>query len=126
LSRTRLVVLRGSGKIVTIDKQGLGIAIEPGGGNPDFVLQTGLIFGNTVRDATGLLDAGDFLDSQQFNEISSELNRIAEVRVAAALKDPAVTSGRRVRFVGCAEIADETRVGIPLKIIPLQFSVEGP
>ena len=123
VSRTRLVVLRGKGTIVTIDKKGVGVALHDNAKEADIVLQTGLLFGNTVRDATGLLDASNFPDSRQFNEISTELNRIVETRVVPMLKEKAVV-GRQVHFTGCAEIADEGEPAKPLTIIPMDVRIE--
>jgi len=123
VSSTTLLVVRGNGTIVTVDKKGVGIALERDAKGPDIVLQTGLLFGNTVRDATGLLDAGDFADSREFNEISTELNRIIETRVIPSLKERSAT-GRRINFAGCAEIQDESEIIRPLTIIPLVVRVE--
>jgi predicted lipoprotein len=119
LSRMRLFVLRGSGKIVTLDKKGFGIALEPDKSEPDIILQTGLLFGNTVRDVTGLIDASNFANSQHFNEVSTELNRIVEARVIPTLKEPAVSLNQQLEFVGCVEIQDDARIDLPLTIIPL-------
>jgi predicted lipoprotein len=123
VSRTRLVVLRGNGTIVTIDTKGVGVALQGETKEADIVLQTGLLFGNTARDATGLLDASNFPDSRQFNEISTELNRIVEARVIPILKEKAVV-GRQIQFAGCTEIPDEGALVKPLAIIPLEIHVE--
>jgi len=123
VSSTTLLVIRGNGTIVTVDKKGVGVALERDAKGPDIVLATGLLFGNTVRDAAGLLDAGDFSDSRQFNEISTELNRIIETRVIPTLKEKSAT-GRQISFAGCAEIQDESEIIRPLTIIPLVVRVE--
>lgn len=123
VSRTRLVVLRGKGTIVMIDKKGVGVALHGETKEADVVLQTGLLFGNAVRDVTGLLDASNFPDSRQFNDISTELNRIVEASVVPKLKDKAVV-GRQVHFVGCAEFSDEGALVKPLTIVPLEVRVE--
>ena len=123
VSRTRLIVLRGTGTIVTIDKKGVGIALHSDTKEADVVLQTGLLFGNTVRDATGLLNASNYPDSRQFNEISTELNRIIEASVVPILKEKAIV-GRQIHFAGCTEIADEGELVKPLKIIPLDVRVD--
>jgi len=86
-------------------------------------LLAGLLFGNTVRDATGLIDASNFPDSRQFNEISTELNRIVEARVIRRLREKSVV-GQRIHFAGCAEIPDEGEVASPLPVIPLEFRLE--
>ena len=42
---------------------------------PEVIIQTGNIFGNAARDATGLLDVNIFANSRDFNDIASEINR---------------------------------------------------
>ena len=90
---------------------------------PDVVLRAGLLFGNAARDATGLLDSSDFENSQQFNDISAELNRHIELHVIPILKEKAVV-GRQVRFVGCAEVPDSADTVRPLTLIPLVVSID--
>ena len=123
VSRTRFFVLRGSGRIVSVDEKAIGVALDQNGREPDVVLPIGLLFGNTARDATGLLDAGDFPHSQNFNDISTELNRIIEERVVPKLRKQSKV-GRRIEFAGCAEVSDEVSDPRPLAIIPLKVDVE--
>jgi predicted lipoprotein len=118
VSRTRYVVLRGRGKIIKVDDDEIAVALDPQNSEADIILQAGLVLGNTVRDATGLLEAGQFSRSQDFNDISSELNRIVETNVVSELKSKA-SVGRDIRFVGCTEIFDDAPAIRPLKVIPL-------
>jgi predicted lipoprotein len=123
VSRASLYVMRGSGIILSVDKKGVGIGLGNDAKQADVVLQTGLLFGNTVRDATGLLDTAKFPDSRQFNEISTELNRIVEADVVAVLKQNGAV-GRHVTFAGCAEIPDHSELPHPLILIPLQVHID--
>jgi len=123
VSRTTLFVMQGNGTVVTIDKRGVSLALEDGSDKPVILLQTGLLFGNAVRDAPGLLDAGQFQDSRQFNEVSAELNRIVEMRVVSTLKQ-SVVKGQRIRFAGCVEVSDQEEIANPLSIIPMQVRLE--
>jgi predicted lipoprotein len=123
VGRTILFFLRGRGTIVHVDKKGVGLALNEGGSKPDIVLHTDLLFGNVARDATGLLDASDYANSQQFNEISTELNRTIETRVIPVLKEGAAT-GKTVHFVGCAEVSDTANQIRPLAVIPLEVRFE--
>jgi predicted lipoprotein len=123
VSRTSLFVMRGSGTIVTIDTKGIGVALQHEAKEPDVIFQTGLLFGNVVRDATDLLDANKFADSRQFNEVSTELNRIVEAQAISVLKDKAAV-GQRIDFAACAEIPDDEKVTGPLKLIPLDIRIE--
>lgn len=122
VGRTTLLLLRGTGRVVNVDKKGVGIALTSGATEPDVVLHTGLLFDNTARDATGFLDASSFANSQQFNEISSELNKVIEARVILNLKKKA-TTGQEIEFVGCAEVKDTESNVRPLTVVPLEITI---
>jgi predicted lipoprotein len=123
VGRTTLFFVRGRGTVTHIDKKGVGISLTGDNTSPDIVLHTGLLFGNVARDATGLLDASNYANSQQFNDISTELNRIIETRVIPVLKEGAAT-GKTLHFVGCAEVSDTASEFRPLKVIPLEVRFE--
>ena len=123
ISRVRLVCVRGAGTVVSIDKQGVGISLENPRGSSEIVLHTGLLFGNTVRDATGLLDASEFSDSRDFNETSTELNRIVERRVIAELKERSKV-GNPIKFYACGQLLPDSGSVIPLRLIPLKVAFE--
>jgi predicted lipoprotein len=123
ISSSCFFFLRGSGRVVSATKKGVELTLKSEGTESDVLLPTGLLFGNTVRDATGLLDSSAFPNSQNFNDLSTELNRIVETRVLPELKSQAVI-GRRVQFVGCAEVADEDKDLKPLVVIPVSVKVE--
>ncbi len=121
ISNSYYVFIQGSGTVVDVGRKGLGLAIRDGS-TADVVLPVGKVFGNTVRDATGLLDMDEFPNSQHFNDIATELNRIVETRVLPRLRDAAEV-GRGVRFFGCAEVpGDATRRG-PLKVVPVYVEI---
>jgi predicted lipoprotein len=122
LGRSYYYYLRGSGTIVSIDGQNVGVSVGEESKTADIVLPTGLLFGNAVRDATGLLDASEFPNSQNFNDISRELNRIVETLVLPPLKEQAKV-GRRIHFVGCAEVRNDRDLK-PLTVIPLDVKFE--
>ena len=103
LSSTVYFFVQGTGQITTIQRDRVRIYL-PGSSPPAEVeLFTGFLFGNCVRDATGQLDASDFPNSQHFNSLSTELNRVVESTVIPSLRQGAAL-GRSVRFVGCAEL----------------------
>ena len=52
-------------------------------------VRTGPVFGNTVREGTGLLDVNNFPGLQEFNALSAELNALIEKSVLPALRDHA-------------------------------------
>ncbi len=122
LGRSTYFLLRGEGVIVSIEKNGIGVVLSDRAGEPDLLITTGPVFGNAVRDAPGLLTAGDFSHSQDFNELAAELNLLVEQRVQKPLSSQAQV-GRKLRFVGCVEMLGE-KPATPLKVIPLEAAVK--
>ncbi|HXI75033.1 MAG TPA: DUF2291 family protein, partial [Pyrinomonadaceae bacterium] len=78
--------VNGFGQITAIDKDSIQIALSGADGKTIVQLNTGLLFGNTVRDGCGLLNVSDFPNSQDFNDLSTELNRLTETRVFPELR----------------------------------------
>jgi predicted lipoprotein len=116
-------LVAGSGRVVAVDNSSVGLALCDDQQQVQVLLEAGPIFGNAVRDGTGLLDVNDFANSQDFNALSAEINRRIEQQVLPALRTGAAV-GATVRFVGCAEILDEDIDLSPLRIVP--FLVETP
>lgn len=115
--------LRGEGRVLATNADGVSLSISPGTTNVDIVLETGLIFGNAIRDGTGLLNASDYSNLEDFNNISAGLNKLVETRVLPDLRTHAYI-GATVKFVGCAEVDDESTDLNPLQVVPLQAQVE--
>ncbi len=118
LSSTTCFFVQGSGRVAAVENESIGIALEDVPAGTAVRLMTGLLFGNTVRDASGLLDVNDFPNSQDFNAISAELNHLVETQVLPALRNRAAI-GRTIRFVGCIEL-DEGQVPKTLQVIPVK------
>ena len=119
IGRVYLYFFRGEGTITAVEKTGVAVSCIAPGNESDLVLRTGLLFGNTIRDATGQLVTSNFANSQDFNAVSKELNRIVEEQVQPDLKAKAKVGGK-IRFVGCAEVRASNKVLLPLTVIPLQ------
>jgi predicted lipoprotein len=119
LTSTACFFIKGSGRIVAIDKEGISVALDDVPAGAGVRLSTELLFGNTVRDATGLLDVNEFPNSQDFNAISAELNHLVETQVLPALRSHAAI-GKKIRFAGCIELeegpAPKTLQVTPVKV----------
>ncbi|MBC7783456.1 MAG: DUF2291 family protein [Burkholderiales bacterium] len=122
LGDTYYYFVKGDGRVVAMTKDGISLSFDPDGATAQVILETGNIFGNSIRDGTGVLDVSDFPNSQDFNAISSEINRRIEERVLPGLRGKAVV-GAVVRFAGCAQITDEKTDLNPLRVIPLTAEV---
>jgi predicted lipoprotein len=112
-----IFLVHGSGKVAAIEDDDVAVTLD--GTNVRVSLATGLLFGNTVRDATGLIDVNAYPNSQDFNDLSTELNAIVEKKVSPALRQKAAL-GKNIRFSGCCEL-DEDAKPDTLLIIPLKI-----
>lgn len=110
--------LRGSGYVVSADESTVGLNLESDNGEPQIVIELGFVFGNAVRDATGLISPSSYPNAQEFNDISAALNGIVETNVLPQLQRIAKV-GSRLRFAGCAEVADEELDLNPLMLVPV-------
>jgi predicted lipoprotein len=117
MSSVTYFLVRGSGKVAKVDKDNVQLSLE----NPPpetLELSTGLIFGNALRDSTGLLNGSDFPNSQDFNDLSTELNHLVEASVIPALREKTVP-GAVIHFVGCLELDEGEPPKVP-RIIPVK------
>ena len=123
VSSSYYLFVRGVGRVVTADADSIGLSVSATGDEADVVVPLDFVFGNAVRDAAGLLDSSSYPNAQEFNDISAELNKIVEEQVLPAFRR-AATVGRRVKFAGCVEVADEEADLKPLKLVPVSVQSE--
>lgn len=118
ISSTYCLYLRGTGRVVEVSSDQIGFVVNGTGDAPDIVVPLGLVFGNAVRDGTGLLDPNVFPNAQQFNDIAAGLNGIVETTVLPELQRIA-TKGARIDFVGCVELDEGADKPLPLRLVPV-------
>ena len=123
LSSTWYYYVSATGRVASVEGNAVFIQVGDLGTVREVVIDTGPVFGNALRDGTGLLNVSDFANSQDFNAISSEINRRVEELVLPALRDKAAV-GVPVHFVGCMEIGDEDAGLDPLRVVPLIVQLE--
>ena len=123
VSESYTYFISGTGRVLAVSDDEILLAVTAGATNAEVSLQAGLLFGNALRDGTGLLSVNDYPDSQDFNSISEALNRIVESRVQPKLRELARV-GAAVKFTGCAEVNDESTDLKLLKVVPIKVTVE--
>lgn len=115
--------LRGDARVVSADENSISLSLKPTGDEAQMVIDLGFVFGNAVRDATGLIKASSYPNAQEFNDISAALNSLVETNVLPQLKQVAKV-GSRIQFVGCVEVGDEDMDLKPLKLVPIEVKAD--
>lgn len=119
LSESYFYFLSGTGRVVAVSDDAISLAMSGNSTNAEIVLQTGLVFGDAIRNGTGLLNVSDYPNSQDFNDISAALDHIVETRVLPGLREQAKV-GAQIVFTGCAEVDDESTDLKPLHVVPIR------
>jgi predicted lipoprotein len=86
-------------------------------------LITEYVFGNAVRDASGLLNINEFTNMNDFNSISEELNGIIRTNVLPPLKANA-KKGMKVQWVGAIELNREHLNLDDIEVIPIEIKIQ--
>jgi predicted lipoprotein len=117
---TAYYFVRGTGRVVSVARNEMVVAVD-GAEGAQIALRFGPLFGNTVRDGTGLLNVNEFPGLAEFNALAAELNRIVEAQVFPALRNRARV-GAALAFAGCAEAPEGVAVSGPLLVaVPVQI-----
>ena len=111
---TAYYFVRGAGRVASVGKNEIVVAVD-GAGGAQVALRTGPLFGNTVRDGTGLLNVNEFPGLAEFNALSAAINRLVETRVLPPLRERAVV-GATLEFAGCTEVPDAIGAGPVLSL----------
>lgn len=85
-------------------------------------LATEYVYGNAIRDASGLIDIKDFTNTTDLNNISEALNKTVRSHILPPFKK-AVKQGDTIEVVGAVEINKEhTRLN-ELEVIPVRLNI---
>jgi predicted lipoprotein len=122
IGSTRFFWVKGEGRIIKIDDAGIYL-LEDIGHSP-IKIATEYIFGNAVRDASGLVHINDFSNTSDLNNISAEINKIIRGQILPAFLAKA-KKGDHISFTGALELnsshlntGDAEIIPASLKIIP--------
>jgi len=109
----------GTGYILSIEEDMIKVSLKPDGNEPDLAIMTSDIFGNAIRDGSGLLNINDFNKIQNFNDISNEINKIVLEKVVPSFKN-SLKSGDKIAFTGCVEVMDDVLDLDPILLVPVK------
>lgn len=119
ISNTHYFLVKGIGIIISVNEETIRVAIQ------DTIMAdiaTVFIFGNTVREASGLVDISDFANMMDFNQVSVHLNRLIREELANPLRNEA-QEGMAIHFTGATEINRLAELSPKLFIVPINYQL---
>ncbi|HEX2630445.1 MAG TPA: DUF2291 domain-containing protein [Chitinophagaceae bacterium] len=123
IGNVRYFLVHGKGTVKTITEDMIGISLEDSTINNAISIATEFIYGNAIRDASGLVKLTDFSNTADFNNVSEEVNKLIRKNVIPPFKKE-VKTGSTIFFSGAIEM-NKAHVSIDsIEIIPIQLTLQ--
>lgn len=119
VSNYRYFMVEGGGVVTAIGEENVALSLSE---NQKILLATDFIFGNTLRDASGLVSISDYANTMDFNNISVEMNRLVKEEIIPPFAAQ-VTEGQIVTFKGAVRLNVVEKKWDKLRIIPTSVSI---
>lgn len=120
ISKTWYFLVSGSGTINAVNEESTEVLLDNG---KQIQLATSFIFGNAVRDGSGLVNIDDFINMTDFNNVSIALNKKVRDEIIPKLVSGSEL-GERINFSGAIEMNEETPMDNNVRIIPVFVEFE--
>lgn len=120
ISGTWYFMTKGEGVIDSVEEESLRIRLDQ---NYSVELATAFIFGNAIRDGSGVVDIDEFVNMTDFNNVSIALNRRVKEEVIPHLVRLA-RPGASLEFAGAFEIREDQPDIHSIRIIPVSVTLE--
>lgn len=120
ISKTWYFLVSGSGTIKAVNAESIEVLLDNG---KQIQLATSFIFGNAVRDGSGMVNIDEFINMTDFNNVSIALNKKVRDEII-----PKLVAGSEVdnylNFLGAIEMNEDLPVNNNTRIIPIFVEFE--
>lgn len=120
ISKTWYFMVKGQGVIGEEDAEAVWINLA---NNRRIRLATSFIFGNAVREGSGLININDFVNMTDFNNVSVALNKNVKTEVIPTLKNNLI-AGQLLAFAGAFEFSEDSGNLTDIRIIPVSVTTK--
>lgn len=118
----RYSLVKLNAEVATVQEDDITLKIAHADSSIILKLATEYVYGNAIRDASGLLDIRDFTNTSDLNSISEELNKIVRSTVLPDFKKK-VRQGDKVEVTGAVEFNKAHVSFKQLEVIPVRLKV---
>jgi len=118
----RYALVKTEGTVTDVNEDDITLQIKMGDSLMTAKLATEFIYGNAIRDASGLVDVKNFPNTMDLNNISEELNKMVRKTILPPFKT-AVKKGDKLIVTGAIEIHKDHIKWNELEIIPVQLQI---
>src|SRR6056297_3178897 len=120
ISETWYFMVKGQGVLGEEDAEAVWIKLAD---NRRIRLATAFIFGNAVREGSGVVNINNFVNMTDFNNVSIALNKKVKTEVIPVLKNSLI-AGQQISFAGAFEFSEDTGSLSDIRIIPVSVTTK--
>jgi predicted lipoprotein len=114
-----MVKLKGKTIAVNENEVLVSVALPHADSLMTVAVTTEFVYGNAVRDASGLLDAKDFNNASDLNNIAEALNELVRKNIVPKIRKT-TKQNNTVEIIGAVQLNREHVAKEMLEIIPLK------
>jgi predicted lipoprotein len=122
IGNVRYFLIRGEGTITSIGEDVASIILKDDPHKTTIPIATEFIYGNAIRDASGLINLNDFNTTADVNSVSEKINSIIRNEVLPPFIEQ-VKVNDQVRFTGAIELNQVHIDPGSIEVIPIQLSI---
>lgn len=122
VSNNRYFMIHGEGEVMSINEENVLIKLNDTS-EQQLQIATDFIFGNTLRDASGLVSISDYTSTMDFNNISVEMNKIVRQKVLPPFISN-LKMGDKVFFKGAIKINITEPENQDLRVISVKLEIK--
>ena len=122
IGNLRYFLVKGKGIITSVNEDDISVLLQSDTTKQTITIAIEYIFGNAIRDATGLININEFNNTMDFNNVSAELNKIIREKVLPSFKQQA-KKGNTIEFTGAIELNKEHLDLSEIEIVPIEIKI---
>lgn len=122
IGNLRFFLVKGEGQVTEVGDDATWVLVKKDTVAQVIKVATEYVFGNAIRDASGLININEFNNTMDFNNVSAEINKSIRKDVLPAFKS-GVKKGSIVQFTGAIEL---NRVHLKLdniEVVPIRLAI---
>ncbi|PKA98579.1 putative lipoprotein DUF2291 [Flavobacteriaceae bacterium MAR_2009_75] len=121
ISKNFYFMVEDDARVISVLDEAVLVGLGDGSGR-EIRIATDFIFGNAIREASGMFDIGDYQNTMDFNNISIELNnRVRDEIIPPFLKS--IKEGDQIYFKGAIKINQKEPALDELRVVPLVLKI---
>lgn len=121
IGNIKYFLIKGEGKINAIDENEVAIMTNDSA-KQTFTIATEFVYGNAIRDASGLVSLNSFSSTADMNSVSEEINKIVRTEVLPVFKAKA-KAGDNIKFAGAIELNQAHLKLDSIEVLPIKLTI---